>query len=84
MQIQYFSNGGYVAHKLMIAGIKHSAWFDDCGMLKDAERIDVLGRSTTIKPSSFAWTELQRMAGNRQNFEDWNRPHCQQNSAGQS
>lgn len=80
MQLKYFSDGGYVAHKVMIAGIKHSAWFDNCGALKDAVRVDVLGRSVTVKPNSFAWTELQRMAGKRENFEDWNQPSCKQNS----
>jgi hypothetical protein len=76
MQIKYFTNGGYVAHKVMIAGIKHSAWFDEFGNIVDAERIDVLGRSTAVKKGSFAWHELQSMAGKRENFEDWNKPHC--------
>ena len=65
MQIAHFTNGGYVVHKAMIAGIKHSAWFNKDGVIVDAERIDVKGRSYSIKPGSFAWDELQRMAGGR-------------------
>lgn len=48
MQVSKFSDDSVVAHKIRhIAGspCKFSAWYSAHGTLKDAERIDALGRS---------------------------------------
>lgn len=46
MQIQQFTTGGYVAHKMHVTGspCRFSAWFTAEGVLIDAERIDRAGR----------------------------------------
>ncbi len=47
MQVQYFSNGGYVIHKMTIEGSKctFSVWFDRFGEIVDSERFSEGGRN---------------------------------------
>jgi hypothetical protein len=46
IQIQKFTQGGFVAHKMTVQGSPclFSAWFTPEGVLVDAERIDRAGR----------------------------------------
>jgi len=47
MQVQQFSNGGYVIHRITHKGqAKISAWFDRDGNLLDIEKFDKNGRKT--------------------------------------
>ena len=47
MQVQQFSNGGYVIHRITHQGqAKISAWFDRDGNLLDIEKFDKNGRKT--------------------------------------
>lgn len=50
MQIQQFTTGGYVAHKMRVSGspCRFSAWFTAEGLLHDCERIDAKGRSYPV------------------------------------
>ena len=50
MQIQQFTTGGYVAHKMTVPGslCRFSAWFTAEGLLNDCERIDAKGRSYPV------------------------------------
>ena len=50
MQIQQFSTGSYVAHKMTVAGspCRFSVWLNADGVLTDAERIDRAGRSYPV------------------------------------
>lgn len=43
MQVNRFTNGGYVIHKALDGRV--SAWFDAEGKLLDCERLDGAGRS---------------------------------------
>ncbi len=47
MQVNKFTDGGFVAHKVYIgeSRCKFSAWFDASGNLFDCERIDARYRS---------------------------------------
>ncbi len=60
MQIQRFSNGGYVAHKIYVDGMtsKFSAWFSAKGDLLDVDRIDSQCRSYPVRVGSKAWKDI--------------------------
>lgn len=62
MQIAFFSNGGFVAHRYRIEGLKSkfSVWYNRDGFAIDAERIDSLGRSYPVKAGSKAWEYISR------------------------
>ena len=74
MQISYFTCGGYVIHKALDG--RCSAWFDADGNIRAAERRDSRDRYQPVKPGSDKWNRLQAVYGKRENFEDWNKPHC--------
>jgi hypothetical protein len=59
-QIQTFTNGGFVVHKIYISGskCKFSAWYDADGKLENAARYDAHNRE-------FEATEAQRKELNR-------------------
>ena len=50
IQIQKFTTGGFVAHKMTVAGspCRFSAWFTAAGVLNDCERIDRAGRAYPV------------------------------------
>lgn len=50
MQVQQYTTGGYVAHKMQVPGsrCRFSAWFNEQGVLDDCERIDASGRSYPV------------------------------------
>lgn len=73
MRLIYFSNGGYVIHRVL--GQRISAWFDEDGKLKDIERINARGQSR--KPAKATRELVAKVYGNRHNFKDWNAPHCE-------
>lgn len=50
IQHSKFSTGGFVLHKMMVNGKKHSAWFDAAGKLLSAERYSRCGRHTACVP----------------------------------
>ena len=62
MQIAYFSNGGFVAHKYRVDGrkSKFSVWFNIDGFAIDAERIDAHGRVFPVNKNSIVWREIER------------------------
>jgi hypothetical protein len=60
MQVQRFSNGGFVLHKCF--GQRISAWYSNIGILIDCERIDSLGRSR--RPSKTIFERLCYMGPN--------------------
>jgi len=60
MQVQRFSNGGFVLHKCF--GQRISAWYDSKGILLDCEKIDSAGRSR--KPSKDIVSRLGNMGPN--------------------
>ena len=62
MQIAYFSNGGFVAHKYRIDGLKSkfSVWFNLDGFAVDAQRIDSRGRGYNVPENSPAWRHIER------------------------
>ena len=63
MQRQTFSTGGFVLHKVRVAGYAShfSAWFDSNGTLVDAEWIDSRGRSRQVPIGQGVAHELQRI-----------------------
>jgi hypothetical protein len=63
IQKHEFSTGGYVIHKIMIGGVKHSAWFDEHGKLIDIERIDSRGRCYTVNINSQRGRDIDRVYG---------------------
>jgi hypothetical protein len=46
MQLSYFTNGGFVIHKLPYGSGKISVWFDQNGAVLDIEKFDKNGRKT--------------------------------------
>lgn len=62
MQIAYFSNGGFVAHKYRVDGrkSKFSVWFNVDGFAIDAVRIDARGRVFPVSKGSSVWREIER------------------------
>jgi hypothetical protein len=67
MQVQQFTTGGYVVHKMRVPGsrCRFSAWFTDDGVLDDCERIDAKGHTYPVGI-------LQRRALQRA-FKNWQR-----------
>ena len=64
MQIKHFMNGGFVVHKLRIAGMSStfSIWVSPYGTLRDAERFDASGRTYPVPRDSKAWARLDGRA----------------------
>lgn len=60
MQVQRFSDGGFVLHK--VYGQRISAWFSPMGILLDCEKINSRGQSR--KPPKSIVERLQRMGPN--------------------
>ena len=60
MQVTRFTNGGFVVHKLYLAGMasRFSIWVSPQGILQDAERIDARGRAYPVARNSMAWARL--------------------------
>lgn len=59
IQFHQFQDGGFVLHKIMIEGRKHSAWFNAEGELLDAEWLRGERSRAVRKPSILA--ELKRL-----------------------
>ena len=64
MQVHYFPNGGFVAHRVYITGsaCKFSLWSDSAGNLTDAARYDRLHREFPVNHASLAWNSLENVA----------------------
>lgn len=64
MQVHYFPNGGFVAHKVYITGsaCKFSLWSDRAGNLTNAARYDRLHREFPVNHASPAWISLGSVA----------------------
>jgi hypothetical protein len=64
MQVSRFTNGGFVVHKLRLAGMasRFSIWVSAQGILQDAERIDRQGRAYPVKRDSMCWARLDGRA----------------------
>ena len=64
MQVHYFLNGGFVAHKVYITGsaCKFSLWSDSAGNLTCAARYDKLHREFPVNHASEAWNSLASIA----------------------
>lgn len=64
MQVSEFTNGGFVAHKVYLAGMKSkfSIWVNQYGILTDAERYDNRGRAYPVKRDSYSWGRLDGRA----------------------
>jgi hypothetical protein len=61
MQVSRFTDGSWVAHRLMFDGIKSriSVWASPQGILRAAERIDGHGRAYPVKRDSMLWGRIQ-------------------------
>ena len=64
MQVHYFPNGGFVAHRVYIteSTCKFSLWSDSAGNLTAAARYDRLHREFPINHASLAWISLESVA----------------------
>lgn len=64
MQVSEFMTGGFVAHKVHLAGMesKFSIWVSQYGILTDAERFDKRGRVYQVKRDSYSWGRLDGRA----------------------
>lgn len=64
MQVHYFRNGGFVAHKVYITGsaCKFSLWSDSAGNLTGAARYDKLHREFPVNHASETWVSLESVA----------------------
>lgn len=69
MQVARFTSGGFVVHKLRLAGLASwfSIWVSEHGILQDAERFDRRGIAYRVPRESMCWGQLQvtadRLAG---------------------
>lgn len=64
MQVFEFMTGGFVAHKVYLAGMKSkfSIWVNRYGILTDAERFDKHGRAYQVERDSYSWGRLDGRA----------------------
>lgn len=65
MQIAFFSNGGFVAHKYRVpeSACKFSVWFNRDGFATDARRIDSIGRAYPVTAKQWQHIERHKIAG---------------------
>lgn len=65
MQIAFFSNGGFVAHKYRMpeSVCKFSVWFNRDGFAIDAQRIDSMGRAYPVTAKQWQHIERHKIAG---------------------
>lgn len=62
MRVCRFTAGGFVIHGLDLPGssCRVSAWFDDDGLLVDAERITRNNKTLPVEPNSKLWLQIAK------------------------